>query len=271
MRPVRIVGTPPADWVAEAAVITTSLRDVDTEDERKAIIEANRTFWRDPRIHDWLLSQFNNKCWYSEAADCVSPDHVDHFRPKGRIKQELGADTEDGYWWLAFDWRNYRISGHLLNSKKGDLFPIAEGRRCGDDAVSLHLEAPILIDPISDQTRLISFDVDEDGCVAVAAASASPSELVRVEKTIEILGLNIRDKLNEKRKSKWDEAMRHIGNYAGAQHVTGAHCLAMIIQSTAKIELRKLAEYGAEFSSVVEACVSKNAPESLGRLVFEPA
>jgi hypothetical protein len=271
MRPVKISGTPPADWIAQADVVTASLRAAVTEDERKQIIKDNETLWRDPRIHQWLLDQFHNKCWYSEAADCVSPDHVDHFRPKGRVKQELGGTTAEGYWWLAFDWRNYRICGHLLNSKKGDLFPISEGERCKPgNEVSLRLEAPILIDPISDQARLISFDIDEDGCVAVLAAKSTAAEEARVEKTIEILGLNARDKLNKKRKTKWDDAMQHIADFVGAQATHGAQCLAMIQQATAKSELRKLVAYEAEFSSVAEACVDKNAPEALRRLVFNP-
>ena len=89
-----------------------------------AIIESNEELWRDDRIRNWLLSQFNNKCWYSEAQESVSSVHVDHYRPKGRFKQELGGETEEGYWWLAFDLSNYRICGQLLNVNKGDLFPI---------------------------------------------------------------------------------------------------------------------------------------------------
>lgn len=146
MRQVRITGEPPADWVAEAEVVTDLLRKATDETARQAIIDAKQQLWRDDRIRKWLLGQFNNKCWYSEAYESVSSIHVDHYRPKGRLKEELGGATCEGYWWLAFDWKNYRICGQLLNVKKGDLFPITEGNRCKpDDPVSLQLEAPVLI------------------------------------------------------------------------------------------------------------------------------
>src|SRR5689334_3555995 len=109
MRRVRINGTPPADWVADAEAVTLHLRAAAHQSARDAIIDANEALWRDDRIRNWLLSQFNNKCWYSEAYDTASSIHVDHYRPKGRIKQELGANPEGGYWWLAFSWNNYRI------------------------------------------------------------------------------------------------------------------------------------------------------------------
>ena len=152
MRKVHVNDEPPADWIEEAEELRQQLHDAADEEERKQIIDDNATFWRDPRIHNWLLNKFNNKCWYSEAADCVSPDHVDHYRPKGRIRDEDTKQTEPGYWWLAFDWKNYVISGHLLNSKKGDLFPIAHGNRCNrDDNTLLALECPVLINPRTDE------------------------------------------------------------------------------------------------------------------------
>ncbi|MEW8309712.1 MAG: hypothetical protein G8D88_21520 [gamma proteobacterium symbiont of Ctena orbiculata] len=270
MRTVKIPDTPPADWIAEADEITKKLLAAQTAEERKQIISENEGLWRDPRIHQWLLDKFHNKCWYSEAFDSVSPDHVDHFRPKGRIKQALGAEPEDGYWWLAFDWKNYRISGHLLNTKKGDLFPICRGIRCqpGDEG-SLELEENTLIDPISDDACLISFDIDEDGCRAVKTNGCSAEEEERVEKTIEILGLNIRDKLNQKRKLTWDKAAEYIAEFESAQKSTSVRALAAVQKKIARKHLQEMIGYNAEFSSVAHACIEKNAPETLRKLVFE--
>ena len=217
MRRVRINGTPPQDWVTEAEAVTQQLRDAVDEAGRIAIIEANKGLWIDDRIRNWLLGQFNNKCWYSEAQDSVSSIHVDHYRPKGRIKQALGANPEVGYWWLAFDWNNYRICGQLLNVKKGDLFPIVEGARCtANDPVSLQLEAPTLIDPLTDQTRLISYDKDEDACIAVVAGGIGEPDQARATTTIEIMGLNRRPRLNEKRNQFWDRCMMRISDYVQA-------------------------------------------------------
>ncbi|MDF5094247.1 hypothetical protein P3601_25295, partial [Vibrio parahaemolyticus] len=171
MRKVVITGTPPADWVAEADAITARLRAAPNEAARKTILEEKEGFWRDDRIRDWLLRQFSNKCWYTEAEESISPIHVDHFRPKGRVKN-LDGSYEPGYWWLTFNWKNYVIAGHLINSKKSDVFPILDGEirapaNCTE--MILKLEGAVLIDPLTDETRLISFDRDDDGCIAVLA------------------------------------------------------------------------------------------------------
>lgn len=270
MRKVRISGAPPADWVEEAEQVTAQLRAAPNEAARKAIIDANEGFWRDDRIRNWLLAQFNNKCWYSESFDSTASIHVDHYRPKGRIKSKLGGPTCEGYWWLAFNWENYRICGQLLNVKKGDLFPIIEGARCNPiDPVSLQLEAPVLIDPITDQTRLISYERDEDSCIAVPAAGIDAPDQDRAVRTIEILGLNLRDRLNAKRRDTWDECLMQIVSYQSAQATTGAYVLKQVIQAKVKSQLKEKIKYEAEFSSVVEACIEKNAPQALKLSVHE--
>jgi hypothetical protein len=270
MRRVHIDGTPPADWMTEADAVTDQLRAATDTEARKAIIDANHGLWRDERIRTWLRRQFHDKCWFSEAREGVSAIHVDHFRPKGRIKDDRqGIVAHEGYWWFAFDWRNYRICGQLINTKKGDLFPICEGERCKpDDEPSFHLEAPVLIDPITDQARLISFRVDEDGCLAHSAPGNDPVEQDRAERTIEILGLNRLDVLNGSRKRVWDACMLHISQYCGARNTHGAQALALIEQRKAKDALKRLTDYSAEFSSVAAACIEKEAPQALRQMIY---
>jgi hypothetical protein len=270
MRRVRISGSPPKDWIAEAEEITKELRKASTEAERKAILEGHEGLWRDNRIRNWLLNQFNNKCWYSEAYDSVSSIHVDHYRPKGRLKEILGGETCEGYWWLAFDWNNYRICGQLLNVKKGDLFPVIEGPRgTADGNISLALESPCLIDPVDqDDVGLISYEKDEDGCVAVCATGAGDVDKKRVEQTIDILGLNRLDKLNQKRATFWDRCLREIAEYSAP---TKAQALRKVSQASARVHLKQMISYDAEFSSVIVACIRKNAPEPLMDAVFDSA
>jgi hypothetical protein len=266
MRRVRITGVPPADWVTEAEAVTARLRAAADEKARALIIEENEELWRDDRIRDWLLDQFKNKCWYSEAYESVSSIHVDHYRPKGRVKQAPKANPEAGYWWLAFAWSNYRICGQLLNVKKGDLFPIIQGARCNaDDAVSLELEAPALIDPLTDQARLISYEEDEGDCIAVSAGGNNDIEKARAELTIDLMGLNGRSRLRDKRRSFWDKGKSKIADY---EQTGQAHALRLVNQAIAIKDLKEMIAYSAEFSSVVEACLIKNAPESLIKAVF---
>lgn len=253
--------TPPQDWIDKANAVTEQLRNATTSEERKAIIQANEGLWRDDRLRNWLLQFFNNKCWYTEAFESVSPIHVDHYRPKGRAT-ELDCNETVGYWWLAFEWTNYRISGHLINSKKSDFFPIVEDARANpDDPLSIRLEAPLLIDPLTDQAWLISYEKDEDGCIAVPAAGIDEAEELRAVKTIEILGLNRIDKLNKKREVTWDDCMQLLADYKGAS--LEPQVFKAIFQAKAVLELRKMIQYNREFSSVAEACIRKQAPEPI--------
>lgn len=266
MRRVIIQGMPPADWVADAEAVTAQLRSAVDKAERDQIIEKQQSLWRDDRIRNWLLNQFNNKCWYTEAQDSVSSIHIDHYRPKGRAKDLDGNECE-GYWWLAFDWKNYRICGQLINVKKLDVFPIIEGARANcTDPASLKLEAPLLIDPLTDQARLITYEKDEDGCRAIPAAGINMAEEYRAEKTIDVLGLNRRDRLNRKRADFWDKCLLTIEEYKSAD---GPQALRVLLQASAKKRLKEMVAYSAEFSSVSEACIRKHAPGPLVASVFE--
>ena len=105
---------------SESAELLMLLKQI----SRLGFTERNATHWRDDRVRKWLLEKFGEKCWYSEAADSVSPIHVDHYRPKSSVEDDASKEKSEGYWWLAFDWTNYRISGHVINSKKGNYFPL---------------------------------------------------------------------------------------------------------------------------------------------------
>lgn len=266
MRRIIIEGTPPADWIADAEELTIQLRGALDDTARADIIAANEKLWRDDRIRDWLLHQFNNKCWYTEAYDSVSSIHVDHYRPKGRVK-DLEGNESGGYWWLAFQWQNYRICGQLINVKKSDIFPIIEGARANsDDPVSLELEAPLLIDPLKDEARLITYEKDEGACIAVPAAGIDESEEYRAIQTIEVIGLNRRTRLNQKRAEFWDECLLTIADYKGA---AGSQALQLVQKLSAAKKLKRMISYSAEFSSVSEACIRKNAPGALVASLFE--
>lgn len=265
MRKIRIDGTPPQDWIDCANKITQQLHDAVDEVARKKILDDNEGLWRDDRIRNWLLKQFNNKCWYSEAYDSVSSVHVDHFRPKGRVT-ELDHTTCDGYWWLTFDWKNYRIAGQLINTKKHDKFPLISGHRAvSNDITTLELECYYLIDPLTEDVNLISYEKDEDACMAVPAIDIDQDDLKRVTQTIDIIGLNRLDKLNQKRLDFWDECIQQILKYTSSQ---GATSLKRINRKSATTELKKMINYKSEFSSVCMACIRKNAPEPVLAEVF---
>jgi hypothetical protein len=57
-----------------------------------------------------------------------------------------------------------------------------------------------------------------------------------------------------------------IAEYVNAD---GPQVFRLINQTAAKVRLKEMINYNAEFSSVAEACIRKNAPEPLVALVFE--
>lgn len=255
--------SPPASWLEQAERLSQQLQACVGEEERQDLIEANQGLWRDPRIRDWLLRLFHDKCWYSEARDSVSAIHVDHYRPKGSVLN-LDGQKSSGYWWLAFVWSNYRIAGQLINVKKRDYFPLLEGERAvPHNKISLQLEAPLLIDPTSDQVSLISYEADEDGCLATPAAGIDERELLQASHSIELLGLNRLPQLNRKRGQTWNKCLALIMDYRQAYQEGTPAVLANIKKGEAIRQLRAMLRYEEEFSSIAHACVRQHAPPAL--------
>lgn len=269
MRKVRIPKNlaPPEDWLAEAQAANLALADAKTQDERDALIDAKQKIWRDDRIRNLLLEQFHNKCWYSEAQEAVSAYHVDHYRPKGQVTDVGRTNPESGYWWLAFNWQNYRICGQLINVKKNDVFPLVNGHRATpDDAHSINLEAPVLLDPTTDDACLVSFEMDEDGCIAGPCGGADEEDCARVMTTIEVIGLNRLDRLNSKRADVWEECREKLVSYEAASNEPPA--LKKLQRALMITELKKRVAYESELSSVAEACIRKVGSELVSRQVF---
>jgi uncharacterized protein (TIGR02646 family) len=258
MRPVRIPSGkgPPKDWVDEAKALTKKLEDAADDDARAALIKANEKHWRDPRIRGWLVELHHRKCWYTEAKESVSAYHVDHFRPKA------------SYWWLAFEWENYRISGQLINVKKSDVFPVdIPGHARPGAPGTLKVEGYHLIDPVEeDAAWLLSFEREPDGlCLAGATPGVQGDDAERVRTTIEVLGLNRLENLNRNRAAVWDKCLAKIQDYENANKEP-----LQLKQLRQMIVVRALAEFAseeAEFSSVAWACIQKLAPQVLRQKV----
>ena len=86
------------------------------------------------------------------------------FAPRKRPRRWI-AGLRDGYWWLAFDYMNFRVCGNVGNRKKGGWFPLKDGSLCSTHAQPCEeSETRYLLDPIDDDdVALIAFD--EEGKV----------------------------------------------------------------------------------------------------------
>lgn len=151
--------------------------------------------WRDhysaKEVKNRLVKMHRCKCCYCEQVFPPEYLHIEHFRPKGRVRQapEL-AEHSPGYFWLAYRWDNLLLACQACNSfNKKTLFPLKKpkGRAqpCHDGVAT---EQPLFIDPTAlDPRAHIRFAYD-------APAGKSPEG----DTTIRLIGLR-RPKLLEDR------------------------------------------------------------------------
>jgi len=184
---------PPQEWIDEAIKLKQELAAL-TPEERSQFIKHNSEFWG--RIKAHLLKLSYGKCWYTEAKEIASVYHIEHFRPKNKILH-LKADecggvettiNDETYWWLAFDWKNYRISASRPNTAKNCYFPLRIGSAFARKKEDIENEVPALIDP-TERDDVLLLDVDLEGRVC-PAAEKDTWEAQRVQISIRVYDLN---------------------------------------------------------------------------------
>jgi len=181
------------------------LLTLQSNDERKTYIDKKSPLWREVRPFLARVNGLNEndyKCWYCESKGAGFTHHVDHFRPKKRVKN-AGGQEEPGYWWLAFNAGNYRLSCQRCNTGAGkrDQFPLAEGcQRACDPSANLEDEIPLLLDPtLAGDPILLTYS--EDGRVYPRFPKNSLPG-IRAEISIQVYDLNQVSKV-EGRKPVW--------------------------------------------------------------------
>lgn len=253
--PADAAGAPDAAWLASAQALMQQLAVAPDKVARDALIDAKPALWG--KLRDWLLRLSNDKCWYSEARDLFSVLEVEHYRPKNRCKRVSRGAVSDGYWWLAFDWANYRLCGKVGNAKKGDFFPLAAGSPVAAyQGITVLNEIPLLLDPACPgDPDLVSFD--EDGKF-VPHADADQYTKLRVETTRDRLNLD-HGRVKKGRQRIWSRCWtlikecRDIGLQGAA--IGPAERVTLNLK---KEELRRMVQPDAEFSSVARQCMLKS-------------
>ncbi|MGZ4955935.1 MAG: hypothetical protein ACXV8Q_12555 [Methylobacter sp.] len=255
-------------WLIESQRLSTELEYLQKAGDviaRNALFDANSDHWG--KLKPWLLALSAGKCWFSEARDIYSHLDVEHFRPKKEAKAIDGA-LRDGYWWLAFDYMNFRACGNVGNRKKGGWFPLNKGSHCSTyDMRCEESEVHYLLDPIdSDDVNLLAFD--EEG-KAIAAPGVSVWDESRVDETIKRLKLNEHEALTEERKKIWQRMSRAIEQYktAKARCGNGVNPAAKQKVRDCLQEIKAMTRHYAELSAVAKWCVLFRNDPQLARLV----
>lgn len=175
---------------------------------RTKLIEAGH--WRN--LKTWLALKSDGKCWFCEAKENRATYDVEHFRPKNQVKvnkkvlkfpvsHNRSGEIFDGYWWLSYDWTNYRLSCQRCNRLdtdsitstvhgKGNEFPlIDENQRCWDETFQLNNEQPYLLDPCNQSDTYLLLH-PRGGSVFATHSDTNCIDHHRAQFTISLLGLN---------------------------------------------------------------------------------
>jgi len=258
---------PDETWLKKSDELTKALIELHEIGDiagRNKLIDDNAGHWGE--IKGWLLGLSYKKCWFSEARDIYSHMDVEHFRPKLEAKA-LDGTPRDGYWWLAFDYRNYRACGNVGNRKKGGWFALRAGslvstynHRCEES------EAHYLLDP-TDRLDVSLLAFDEQGN-AIPTPGISDWELQRVEETVKRLKLNEHEALTEERKKVWQRVSQEIDQFMTAlgRSSDGGNPAARQKACDHACVIHTMTREDAELSSVAKWCVQfRNIPQ-LNRL-----
>lgn len=182
-------------WHAQSATALLKLTQLTTAAARSKALKAKsaQQVWRD--YYECLPNYMKAKCWYCEGNDIRSSMPVDHFKPKGAVD---GVAKHEGYWWLAFDWENYRCACEFCNSRrvfaktsggKQNKFPIIdETQRAFKPTDDHHLEEPAILDPFNlSDTKSLWFDNDGK---SMPNPHSTPTQKIKVTNSIDIFHLD---------------------------------------------------------------------------------
>lgn len=217
-------------------------------DAKRAVAEAIRAgqphsfdeseaLWQ--RHKDSFAVAQHSKCAFCEMSIVNHDSAIDHFAPKAEV-WELSASAADrgherqgglpnirgrraerkaptGYWWLAFEWRNYLVVCSVCNGKwKRCFFPVKAEPRCWPPDPEVP-EEPLMLNPFDDPAPWRHFRFNEAGQMAAAPESA------RGRATMDTLGFDVSSDGTCRRESlrlhrEWPARLAHKHARAFVQH-----------------------------------------------------
>ena len=188
------------DLLRKAKELTAELKSKDEGDRTDFIKSKRKETWGHPDVVKALCAVVGDKCWYSEVSLVGADPEIDHFRPKGYVSEvdcnslKKTGETSSGYWWLAFEPRNFRLSCQHSNQRrideeteggKGNFFPIEGTRSPEGTDLDFITETVLPLDPCSvSDMKLMWFDPDGRPALRKPEKETSPLERRRMHATI---------------------------------------------------------------------------------------
>lgn len=191
-----------ADLAAQSdgSDVSTARKAVISEEFKKS---KRQKIWKE--LSPYLARLRKDKCWYSESKNSGSDKDVEHFRPKGAVAEDL---DHEGYWWLAFDYQNYRYSCQWCNQRrvdtlngtdggKWDHFPVGGGFRAQSEGDNCDDEEIELLDPTDPHDwKLLTFRPDGQ---PIPAKASGTREYARAEVSIWLYHLDRKEFVDDRR------------------------------------------------------------------------
>ena len=269
MRFINLEGKEPNEnWRKKAQALCEELDAAGTKDERNKIIQDNATVWGE--LKPWLLELSCGKCWFSEARDSFSHWDVEHYRPKKAAKNLDGTERVEGYWWLAFDWRNFRICGNVGNRKKGAFFPLRQGtHQAGASDRNTDDEVPYLLDPVRPEDPVLMC-FDENGDVK-PLPDLDLWNTARVQESIKRYKLREYEPLMEARRDIWSRCAREVNRCQNLMEDMSKSPSATKREAISQqmLKLRGMVKFEAEFSATVSECLRSRPQQWAQRVASE--
>lgn len=248
----------------ELQQLTEDIAKLSTEAERKKFIKKHSPAWSKLRFNLWMLGHF--KCWYSEVRLESHSGEVEHFRPKGKVAASKPKHT--GYWWRAFDWKNYRLAHAIANKRKTDIntgklagkgtyFPLRLEAQRANRAEEEKQEEPSLLDPtVRRDCGLIRFNLSSGKVEPSYQAAEDSWKHKRAIETIGHYHLN-EARWNITRKELVVEVQRLcdklISTDASADPDSYEETIDLLVAKTS---------YFAEFTSIVKQAIIEKLPDN---------
>jgi uncharacterized protein (TIGR02646 family) len=254
----------PEKWRERLCKAEQELRNLPEGKTRSAIFKKYSWLWSDVKEHYRTLS--DDKCWYCETSTHRMTGEIDHYRPKAGVEK----NSHPGYWWLGFDWRNWRFVCKFCNSQsrdletgivggKGNHFPLLDGeerRICAEcDYDDLLDEGPQLLDPIErGDPQLLTFT--RDGRPGPSEEDENSIGYQRAQASIKIYHLD-HSRLNRERRNIYQRVREHVKDYQRYQKKWDMERdrSAYNIARKALTELGKMIAPSAQYSATARACL----------------
>lgn len=125
----------------------------------------------------------HGKCGYCESLIVAGQyGDVEHYYPKSEItklktagieqpysskvlKRTFDIESVEGYWWLAYEWKNYLYSCQVCNQTwKKTLFPVSNRQKPFSKS-SYHKENPLLLNPFGRKKPVDHLEFGEFGAI----------------------------------------------------------------------------------------------------------